>query len=77
MKILLTGASGNIGMSTLQELLRQGHQVCCLVYRRKAFERTIRHFTGGVELVSGDILPFAHKDVISRCVDRAGKLPSE
>src|ERR1700688_3068694 len=55
MKILLTGAFGNIGTSTLQELLRQGHQVRCLVLRRKAHERTARRFAGKIELVQGDV----------------------
>lgn len=55
MKILLTGAFGNIGMSTLQELLRQGHQVRCFISRRKAHERTARHFAGKIELTRGDI----------------------
>jgi nucleoside-diphosphate-sugar epimerase len=55
MKILLTGAFGNIGMSTLQELLRQGHQVRCFVSRRKVHERTARRFAGKIELIQGDI----------------------
>ncbi len=55
MKILLTGAFGNIGMSTLRELLRQGHQVRCFVTPRKAHERTARQFAGKIELIQGDI----------------------
>jgi nucleoside-diphosphate-sugar epimerase len=55
MKILLTGATGNIGTSTLHELLRQGHQVCCFVRRPKALERTARQFAGKIELIQGDI----------------------
>lgn len=55
MKILLTGAFGNIGMSTLHELLRQGHQVRCFVSRRKNHERTARRFAGKIELIQGDI----------------------
>ena len=55
MKILLTGAFGNLGMSTLQELLRQGHQVRCFVSKRKAHERTARRFAGKIELIQGDI----------------------
>ncbi len=55
MRILLTGAFGNIGMSTLQELLRQGHQVRCFVPRHKANERTARRFAGKIELIQGDI----------------------
>src|SRR5260370_18243181 len=55
MKILLTGAFGNVGMSTLYELLRQGHQVRCFVTPRKAHERTSRQFAGKIELIQGDI----------------------
>lgn len=55
MKILLTGAFGNIGMSTLHELLRQGHEVRCFVSRRKAHARTARRFAGRIELIQGDI----------------------
>src|SRR5258708_26511789 len=55
MRILLTGAFGNIGMSTLQELLRQGHQVRCFVPWHKANERTARRFAGKIELIQGDI----------------------
>lgn len=59
MKILLTGAFGNLGMSTLQELLRQGHQVRCFVVKRKAHERTARRFAGKIELIQGDIRQLA------------------
>jgi nucleoside-diphosphate-sugar epimerase len=55
MKILLTGAFGNLGLSTLDELLRQGHQVRCFVSRRKAHQRTARRFAGKIELIQGDI----------------------
>jgi nucleoside-diphosphate-sugar epimerase len=55
MKILLTGAFGNLGLSTLEELLRQGHQVRCFVSRRKAHQRTARRFAGKIELIQGDI----------------------
>lgn len=55
MRILLTGAFGNLGMSTLQELLRQKHEVRCFVTRRKIHERTARRFAGRIELFQGDI----------------------
>ena len=53
MKILLTGAFGNVGMSTLYELLRQGHQVRCFVTPHKAHKRTARQFAGKIELIQG------------------------
>ena len=55
MNILLTGASGNIGTSTLHELVRQGHRVRCFVRRPAALERTLRRPPGKIELVQGDI----------------------
>ncbi|HZS75869.1 MAG TPA: NAD(P)-dependent oxidoreductase [Ktedonobacteraceae bacterium] len=55
MKVLLTGAFGNIGRSTLDELLRQGHTVRCFVSRRKSHERTARRYEGKIELIQGDI----------------------
>ncbi|HEY7348064.1 MAG TPA: NAD(P)-dependent oxidoreductase [Ktedonobacterales bacterium] len=55
MNILLTGAFGNLGMSTLEELLQQGHQVRCFVSRRKAHQRTARRFAGKIELIQGDM----------------------
>lgn len=55
MKVLLTGATGNIGSSTLQELLKQGHQVRCLVTPRKANRRKAKRLRGAVEIAWGDI----------------------
>ncbi len=41
MRVLVTGAFGNLGFATVQELLRQGHEVRCFdldlpKYRRRA-----------------------------------------
>ena len=57
MNILLTGASGNIGMSALQELVRQGQQVRCFVRRPAAFGRALKRAgcADKVEVVEGDI----------------------
>ena len=59
MKILLTGAFGNLGRSTLDELLRQGHSVRCFVSRRKAHLRTARSYGGKIELIWGDVRQLA------------------
>ncbi len=56
MKILLTGAFGNLGMSTLHELLHQGHQVRCFVTRRNAHVLTARRFADKIELFRSDLL---------------------
>lgn len=57
MHILLTGASGNIGLSTLQELVRQGQQVRCFVRRAAVFGRALKRVgcEGKVEVVAGDM----------------------
>ena len=55
MRILLTGAFGNIGMSSLQELLRQGHQVRCFVRKRKANKQVARRFAKQIEVAWGDV----------------------
>lgn len=55
MKVLLTGASGNIGSSTLQELLKQGHQVRCLLIPRKANRRKAKQLAGRAEIIWGDM----------------------
>ncbi len=55
MRILLTGAFGNIGISTLEELLRQGHAVRCFDLRTPANERTARRYAGRIEVVWGDL----------------------
>jgi UDP-glucose 4-epimerase len=55
MKVLLTGAFGNVGMSALEELLRQGHAVRCFDLRTKANKKAARRFGGQVEVVWGDL----------------------
>ncbi len=55
MKILLTGAFGNLGLSTLEELLRQGHEVRCFVRPHRVNRRIASPFRGKIELVQGDV----------------------
>src|SRR5690242_18426283 len=54
MKILLTGAFGNVGASTAQELLRQGHAVRALDLPTWANRRTARR-SGIKDIVWGDM----------------------
>jgi len=58
-KVLLTGAFGNIGTSTLEELVKQGHTVRCFDLKTRANERTARRFTKRfqkrVEVMWGDL----------------------
>jgi len=59
MKVLLTGAFGNVGTSTLQELVKQGHMVRCFDLKTKANEkaaaRAVKQYGGQVEVVWGDL----------------------
>ena len=55
MKVLLTGAFGNIGSSTLEELCKQGHQVRCFDLEQAAYRRKARRWASKVEIMWGDI----------------------
>jgi len=55
MKVLLTGAFGNIGQSALHELLHRGHSVRCFDIKSRANEKAARRFKGQVEIVWGDL----------------------
>ncbi|MFQ5615640.1 MAG: NAD-dependent epimerase/dehydratase family protein, partial [Anaerolineales bacterium] len=66
MKILLTGAFGNIGVSTLHKLLPQGHTVRCFDLKTRANQKTVKKFAGQVEEVMwGDI---RHPNDVKRAV---------
>jgi nucleoside-diphosphate-sugar epimerase len=55
MKILVTGAFGNIGTSAVQELIRQGHQVRCFALKKRKNERAARKLAGKAEVAWGDV----------------------
>lgn len=55
MNVLVTGAFGNVGTSTVKELIRQGHSVCCFDVRTRANERTARKLGAQVKVVWGDL----------------------
>ena len=55
MRVLLTGAFGNVGVSTLDELLRQGHRVRCFDLPTKANRRTAKRYQDRLEVVWGDL----------------------
>lgn len=55
MKVLVTGAFGNIGANVVKKLLEQGHQVRCFDRRTEATERKARIFKGQTEVVWGDL----------------------
>jgi UDP-glucose 4-epimerase len=55
MNILLTGAFGNIGLSTLERLLERGHWVRCFDLPTKSNRKAAQHFLGRAQVYWGDI----------------------
>ncbi len=55
MKVLLTGAFGNIGTGCLRELIRQGHQARCLDLRNRRTEKVASRFKEQIEVMWGDV----------------------
>lgn len=55
MKILLTGAFGNVGFYTLQELIRQSQEVRCFDVKTPKTEEKARQLSGKIEVVWGDL----------------------
>jgi nucleoside-diphosphate-sugar epimerase len=55
MKVLLTGASGNVGSHTLPVLLSHGHQVRCFARLSTANRRLARQWAPAAEVAWGDI----------------------
>ena len=53
--VLLTGAFGNIGQSTLQKLLAAGHKVVCFDKPSPATEQEAEQYADRVSVVWGDI----------------------
>ncbi len=55
MKVLLTGATGNIGGHTIPELIRQGHRVRCFCRDAPDHRRRAREWPPPVEIAWGDV----------------------
>lgn len=55
MNVLLTGAFGNVGTSTIATLLEQGHTVRCFDLKTQANVRASRRFKHRVKVVWGDL----------------------
>ncbi len=55
MKVLLTGAFGNIGTATLEELLLRGHEVRCFDLHTRANEKAAQRLRGKAEVMWGDL----------------------
>jgi UDP-glucose 4-epimerase len=68
MNVLLTGAFGNVGTSTLSALLEQGHTVRCFDLMTRANLRASRRFRDRVELLWGDLR--RREDVVAAVPDQ-------
>ncbi|MHA2006275.1 MAG: NAD-dependent epimerase/dehydratase family protein [Promethearchaeota archaeon] len=68
MKILLTGAFGNVGLSTLKEILKRNHDIRVFDIRTKRNKRIANKYKKGVEVVWGDLRNL--KDVTRAISDR-------
>ncbi len=55
MKVLLTGAFGNVGRNTAAELLQRGHQLRCFDVQTKENSRHARQLGRQAEIVWGDL----------------------
>jgi len=55
MKVLLTGAFGNIGRSALDELIRRGHQVRCFDVKTRANKKVAKKLGKKAEVFWGDL----------------------
>jgi nucleoside-diphosphate-sugar epimerase len=55
MRVLVTGAFGNVGRSALVELLAQGHQVRAFDLSNRANQRAARRCDDRIEVVWGDL----------------------
>jgi UDP-glucose 4-epimerase len=68
MRVLVTGAFGNVGRSAIEELLARGHQVRCFDLRTRRNVRAARTYGERIEVVWGDLRNPA--DVATALVDQ-------
>ena len=54
-RVLLTGAFGNVGLPTLRELLQHGHHVRCFDVPSRCSRKLARGFGNQIEIIWGDI----------------------
>lgn len=55
MKILVTGAFGNVGLSTLKELIERNHEVRVIEIKSKRNKRIAKKFRDKIEVIWGDL----------------------
>ena len=55
MKVLLTGAFGNVGSNALASLIEKGHQVTCFDIKTKATAKAAKLFKDKIDVIWGDL----------------------
>lgn len=55
MKILITGAFGNLGLMCVEQALAQGHKVRCFDVENPTTRKKAQEYAGRVEVILGDI----------------------
>lgn len=55
MKVLVTGAFGNVGTSTLNELLKQNHTITAFDLKNRTTEKIARAYQGKIKILWGDL----------------------
>ena len=65
MKVLVTGAFGNVGTYAVDELLRRGATVRCLDVPSRMSKRKARPYAGKIEITWGDI---RNTEIVARAV---------
>ncbi|MFX0033200.1 MAG: NAD-dependent epimerase/dehydratase family protein [Promethearchaeota archaeon] len=55
MKILVTGAFGNVGLSTLDQLLKRNHEVRIIEIKSKKNKKLAKKYKSKIEIVWGDL----------------------
>ncbi len=68
MKVLLTGAFGNVGLSTLKELIKRNHEIRVFDIRTKKNKRLANKYKRDIEIVWGDLRNYS--DVEKAVSDR-------
>ncbi|MCD6238343.1 MAG: NAD(P)-dependent oxidoreductase [Thermotogae bacterium] len=67
MKVLLTGAFGNVGLSTLEELIKKGYDVRVFDVKTKKNVKISRRYERKVEIIWGDL---RNQNDVERAVER-------
>ena len=55
MRVLLTGAFGNVGLSTLKELFKRGYKIVAFDIKTRKNHKISKKYKGKVEIVWGDL----------------------